>query len=150
MRKKLVEWDLVECVIGIGKNLFYNSPMEATIVICRTNKPSNRRGKVMFIDARNEVTRKNTESYLEPEHIKKITDVYSDFREVEGFSSIVTIEEIRSADSKLSVQRYVRTGLPEVEEGNFDDSIADWMKAKITFRDAFSGVCDMIGGKVHV
>ena len=67
MRINLVESDLVECVIGIGKNLFYNSPMEACIVICRTNKDRSRRGKVLFINAKHEVTRKNAQSYLEKE-----------------------------------------------------------------------------------
>ena len=38
MRRKLVESDLVECVLGLGPNLFYNSPMEACVVICRTQE----------------------------------------------------------------------------------------------------------------
>ena len=62
MREKLVRSDLVECVIGIGKNLFYNSPMPACIVICRTKKPDTHKGHVLFIDAVNEVTRKSAES----------------------------------------------------------------------------------------
>jgi len=39
MRRKLVELDLVECVLGLGPGLFYNSPMEACVVVCRTRKP---------------------------------------------------------------------------------------------------------------
>ena len=70
---------MVECVIGIGKNLFYNSPMEACIVICRANKPANRRGKVLFINAKHEVTRKNAQSYLEQDHIDKIANTYFGF-----------------------------------------------------------------------
>lgn len=58
MRRKLVESDLVECVIGLGPNFFFNAPMEACIVICRTVKPLNRRNKILFINAVNEVTRK--------------------------------------------------------------------------------------------
>ena len=45
MREKLVKGDYVECVIGLGPNLFYNSPMEACIMICRMNKLPERRGK---------------------------------------------------------------------------------------------------------
>lgn len=41
MREKLVRSDMLECVIGLGPNLFYNSPMEACIIICRKNKPAN-------------------------------------------------------------------------------------------------------------
>src|SRR5690349_2102431 len=57
MRRKLVEADLVECVLGLGPNLFYNSPMEACVVVCRTTKPKARKGKILFINAVNEVTR---------------------------------------------------------------------------------------------
>ena len=59
MREKLVRSDMLECVIGLGPNLFYNSPMEACIVICRTKKSDDHKGHVLFINAVNEVTRKN-------------------------------------------------------------------------------------------
>src|SRR5690606_23376342 len=94
MREKLVRSDLVECVIGIGKNLFFNSPMEACIVICRTNKEVSRRGQVLFINAKNEVTRKNAESYLEEEHIHRIAQTYSEFKIEEGFSAIASLDQI--------------------------------------------------------
>ena len=71
MREELVKMDLIECIIGLGKNLFYNSPMEACIVICRSKKPASKVGKVLFINAVNEVTRKDAQSYLEEKHIKK-------------------------------------------------------------------------------
>ena len=45
MRAKLIEHDVVECVLGLGPNLFYNSPMEACIVVCRTSKPKERRAQ---------------------------------------------------------------------------------------------------------
>ena len=48
MRKVLVQLDLVEAVIGIGKSLFYNSPMEACIIICRSKKTSQRRKKSFY------------------------------------------------------------------------------------------------------
>lgn len=54
MREKMIRGDYLECVIGLGANLFYNSPMEACIVICRMNKTAARRGKVLFINAVNE------------------------------------------------------------------------------------------------
>jgi type I restriction-modification system DNA methylase subunit len=56
MRRKLIEQDWVECVIGLGPNLFYNSPMEACVMICRTHKPSDRKGKILLINAVDEVT----------------------------------------------------------------------------------------------
>ena len=51
MRRKLIEADVVECVLGLGPNLFYNSPMEACVVICRAAKPKARKGRILFINA---------------------------------------------------------------------------------------------------
>lgn len=107
IRKKLVEKDLIECVIGIGRNLFYNSPMEACVVICRTQKDDEKKGKTLFIDAKHLVTRKNAESYLEKEHIKEIVDVYNKYENIQGFAAIVTKDEILGNDGLLSISLYV-------------------------------------------
>src|SRR5262249_32429680 len=53
MRRKLIEADVIECVLGLGPNLFYNSPMEACVVICRTAKAKDQRNKILFINAVN-------------------------------------------------------------------------------------------------
>ena len=130
MRVKLVQSDLVECVIGIGKNLFFNSPMEACIVICRTNKPLNRRGKVLFINARNEVTRKNAQSYLEDCHIVKIANTYLNFEAIDDFSAVATTDQIAQNDSKLSIALYVRSSENESESAiNIEDAVAEWYES---------------------
>lgn len=126
MREKLVALDLVECVIGIGKNLFYNSPMEACIVICRKQKTADRIGKILFINARDEVTRKNAQSYLEGKHIRRIASTYHAFSEVEGFSKTATIREIQENKSKLSVALYVNHDDEEVESVDVNDVVTDW------------------------
>ena len=58
MRENLVKMDTLEAVIALGHNLFYNSAMISCILVCRVNKPVERKGKVIFIDAENEVSRK--------------------------------------------------------------------------------------------
>jgi len=79
MRAKLIESDLLECVLGLGPNLFYNSPMEACIVICRMNKPKERQGKVLFINAVNEVARVSAQSFLRTSHQDRIVSAYREF-----------------------------------------------------------------------
>ena len=108
MRQKLVEADLVECVLGLGPNLFYNSPMEACIVICRTSKPPERSGKVLFINAVDEVTRERSMSYLKPEQQERIADAYHNFKDLEGFAKVSSIDEIDANDGNLSIPLYVR------------------------------------------
>jgi type I restriction enzyme M protein len=119
MRQKLVDADLVDCVLGLGPNLFYNSPMEACVVICRKDKPAKRRGHVIFIDAVNQVTRERSMSYLKPEHQERIADTYHDFKDVEGFAKVASLEDIRANDGNLSIPLYVRGKVVSEEKGEY-------------------------------
>lgn len=116
IRANLVESDLVECVIGIGRNLFYNSPMEACVMICKQNKREGRQGKILFIDAKEKVTRKNAESNLEPEHIKDILEAYLKYDYIDGFSNVATIDEIKQKGYMLAIPLYVTKN----NEGTYD------------------------------
>jgi type I restriction enzyme M protein len=112
MRKKLIQSDNLECVIGLGPNLFYNSPMKACIVICRMNKQPNRRGKVLFINAINEVTRKNAQSYLDEDNIQKIAKAYENYETDDNIARVATIKDIEKNDFSLSIPLYVKETSP--------------------------------------
>ena len=107
IRKKLIEADILDCVIGLGPNLFFNASMEACIMMCKMKKPPERVGKVLFIDAKNEVERKNAESRLTPEHIEKIASAYHAFKSVDKFAYVATNDEIREKDCNIGIQMYV-------------------------------------------
>lgn len=133
MREKLVRSDLIECVLGIGRNLFYNSPMEACIIICRSNKPVERRGKILFINAKHEVTRKNAQSYLEESHIKKISDVYLNYENIDGFSKVVDNSEVLKNDGELTISLY----LPEENDDEIlsvEEAVEAW--SEVSFKRA--------------
>jgi type I restriction enzyme M protein len=115
MREKLVQGDYVDCIIGLGPNLFYNSPMEACIFICRSKKSPERCGRILFINAVNEVERKNAQSYLTEEHIQKIASAYHKYKNIDGFSRIVTNKEIENNDYSLSIPLYVEHSNGDVE-----------------------------------
>lgn len=108
MRTKMVEQDWVEAVIGLGPNLFYNSPMESCIVICKRKKTAARKGKVLFIDALNEVTRERAQSFLKPEHQQRILSAYKTFADVPGFAKVATLAEIGANAGNLSIPLYVK------------------------------------------
>lgn len=149
LREKLVKKDLVECVIGLAPNLFFNSPMEACIVICRTNKEANRRGQVLFIDALNEVTRKNAESYLEDSHIEKIANAYDKYQDIEGFAKLTTIEKINGNKYKLSIPLYVVQSKQEeiVESLSMKKLIGNWIEGRDKIRETFCQLCELLKSK---
>lgn len=131
MRERLIEHDVLECVLGLGPNLFYNSPMEACIVVCRMNKPSNRRRKILFIDAVNEVTREKAQSFLTNEHIMRINNAYQSFANDDGFCSVVSIDEVNEKSCNLSIPLYLksnkrmRSEKQDVKEN--DEIVSDWL-----------------------
>jgi type I restriction enzyme M protein len=143
LRKRLVEADLVECVIGIGRNLFFNSCMDACIIICRTQK-GDRKNKVLFINAKEEVTRKNAESYLEPKHISKIKSAYESFDDIEGFAKTATKEEILNNNAKLSIALYVKRN-NEDDSIDSEECIDSWSNSTSTLNASFVELIKMIG-----
>jgi len=108
LRENLVKSDLAECVIGLGPNLFFNSPMEACIVICRSRKQPERKGKILFINAVHEVTRRNAQSFLEEDHINKIASAYYSFENIPEFSQVATFDEIEKKKFSLNISLYAR------------------------------------------
>jgi type I restriction enzyme M protein len=107
MRRRLVESDLVECVLGLGPGLFYNSGMEACVVICRTRKPEPRRGKILFIDAVHEFAREGAQSFLRAEHQNGILGVYQSLEDEPGFATVLAVEDVLTKKGSLSIPLYV-------------------------------------------
>lgn len=149
LREKLITSDLVDCVIGLGANLFYNSPMEACIVICRMNKHPERRGQILLINAVNEVALKNAQSYLDDVHIKKIADAYQSYADIDGFSKVITIEDSKKNGYSLSIPLYVREVVSEeaVDNRSVTECAAEWLDRVFETRIAFEDLKSLIGGE---
>jgi type I restriction enzyme M protein len=108
MRQAIVESDLVECVLGLGAGLFYNSPMEACVVFCRADKPPDRKSKILFVNAVEEFTRRQGQSHLESSHIGKISAAYEAFEDIVSFSRVMDIDELAKTGFNLNFAHIVR------------------------------------------
>ncbi len=120
IREGIVRKDLIEAVVLLPEKLFYNTGAPGVVIVLNRNKPEDRKGKIIFINASNEyekhpdVRRLNR---LGEEHIKKIVEAYREFKDVEGFARVVDLEEIKKRDYNLNVSLYV---FPKVEEEQID------------------------------
>jgi type I restriction enzyme M protein len=151
MRRKLVESDLLECVLGLGPNLFYNSPMEACVVICRTRKPAQRKGRILFIDAVHEVARERAQSFLKPEHQQRIVGAYQTFADDPGFAKVATTAEVLEKDGNLSIPRYVRPIGNGAGSGGYQDLKTAWTAFEGSGREFWQqmdALADMLDGGV--
>ncbi|RRD69882.1 class I SAM-dependent DNA methyltransferase [Tannerella forsythia] len=130
VRTNLVKSDLLEVVIGLGPNLFYNAPMEACVLFCNNHKPQSKKNKVTFINAVREVTRKNAESYLEPHHISKILNAFNSNEDIDQFKETVSIDDIAGNDFDLSIQKYVFIKDVDEEDICFSTALSKWEKSR--------------------
>src|SRR5438093_6976626 len=123
IRKKFLEQDLVEAIIGLPQNLFYGAGIPACILVMRPNltgqplnpnKPAARRGHVLFINADAEFHAGRAQNYLRPEHVEKIVSTFDRYENVPGYARAVTIAEIadESNDFNLNIRRYVDNAPP--------------------------------------
>jgi len=115
IRKKMIEGDYVDAVIGLGKNLFYNSSMESCLLVCRMKKPKERKGKIIFIDAKEELRLERSNAWLEPQHIKKISETYWKYKAIDNFSKIVDNNDVLNNNGNLNIQLYVHRSQDETE-----------------------------------
>lgn len=144
MRKNLVQSDLVDCVIGLGPNLFFNAPMEACVVICRTHKEAGKHGKVLFINAVKEVTRKNAQSYLEDAHIGHISAAYRNYGDEPGYAKVATIDEIAEKDFSLNIPLYVRDETTIEPPPSIEECVDDWLVQSIAINEATDKLIEML------
>ena len=146
VRKGLVLSDKIEAVIGLGPNLFYNAPMEACILICNNRKAKELKNKVIFINAKYEVTRKNAESFLENSHIKKITEAYKSVNDIADFKRLVDFEEIEKNRFDLSIQKYVYISeINKAEAVSAEDALASWERQHSLLVNSVDTLIGMLG-----
>ncbi len=113
IRKAFVDDDLVDAVILLPDNLFYNTTAAGIILVLRKNKPKKKRGKILLINASHEFEKGRPKNYLPDEKIRKVAKASRDFKDVDRFTKVISVEEAIKNDYNLSPSRYVDSGATE-------------------------------------
>jgi type I restriction enzyme M protein len=144
IRKHLLEKDLLECVIGLGSNIFYGTQLAACIMVFKSEKPTEKKNKVLFIDASEQIRKGRAQNFLEPEHVTRIFQWKQDFIDVKNCVKVATIAEIEENDFNLNIPLYVEKiiedNLPSVEEALADlrNAWNESLKAEEKFKTILS------------
>lgn len=107
MRKKILEMDLLDAVIGLGPNLFYGTGLAACLLVFRQRKKRDRKKKVLIIDASREFKMGKAQNELLPEHIEHIYTWYRDYKDTELVARVITLEDIAANDHSLNITLYI-------------------------------------------
>ena len=146
LREALVKSDLVECILGLGAGLFYNSPMEAVVITLRAAKPPEHRGKVLFINAVNEVAREQAQSFLRESHQAKILNAYRGFTDIDQFAAVTTLDQIGQKGYSLAIPLYVAGTSTAVTADDIDveTAVAEWRTAAANADTALDAVLALL------
>jgi type I restriction enzyme M protein len=114
IRRRLIEADIIDTIIGVGPNLFYGTGIPAAILILRApgSKPQERKGKVLFINADKEYEEGRAQNHLRPEHEEKIVATFGKFEDIEGFARVVNVEELAENGFNCNIRRYADNAPP--------------------------------------
>ncbi|WP_319200078.1 type I restriction-modification system subunit M [uncultured Ilyobacter sp.] len=146
IRQYLIEEkNYLDAVIGLPANIFYGTSIPTCVLVfkkCRQN-PDN----VMFIDASNYFEKAKNQNYLRDEDVERIIDTYRDRAEVEKFSHVATMDEIRENDYNLNIPRYVDTFEEEepVDLGEVAKAIKALDKDISAIDEEIKGYCEELG-----
>jgi type I restriction enzyme M protein len=110
VRKWFVEQDLIEGVIYLPENLFYNTTAPGIILFLNKAKPADRKGKLFLLNASREFAKGDPKNYIPDDAIIRIAETFKFWSETEKFSRILTREEIAKNDYNISPSRYIHTG----------------------------------------
>jgi type I restriction enzyme M protein len=130
IRRGIVEADLIEAVIGLGANLFYNSPMEACVVVLRTRKDAARQGKILFIEGVKQVTRDRAQSSLSKDNEEKLLNAYLQTENHPDIARLVDLAEIQANNYNLSIPLYVSGANGKERHYNVGDAVQAWQDGR--------------------
>src|SRR5690606_14167966 len=110
IRRWFVEHDLIDGVILLPENLFYNTTAAGIIVVLRRNKPKDRRGKIVLVNASREFRKGNPKNHLTDEAIARIAAAYLKAEPVDGPLTVIDTKKAEEYDCNLSPSRYSSNG----------------------------------------
>ncbi|MBT0080870.1 type I restriction-modification system subunit M [Vibrio alginolyticus] len=133
IRKQVIESDIIEAVIGLGPNLFYNSPMESCVVVLNCNKPAERKNKILFINGIEHVTRERAHSRLSDDDLDVLCEAYFKPENQSDIAALVDLEDIRENQHNLSIPLYVKAKDDE-EVHDIGHVIESWKMSRVQLK----------------
>ena len=135
IRAALLKEDLIEAAIGLAPNLFYGTQLAGSVVVLRRDKPTDRRKRVLIVDASNMFRKGRAQNILDAEHGEQIVKWFEAFEDVENRAKVVSIAEIEDQAWTLNISRYVLPPIG-VEIPPLSEAISDVKQALFEARTA--------------
>ncbi|MGX7204954.1 type I restriction-modification system subunit M [Enterococcus pingfangensis] len=140
IRKSLIDKHQIETVIGFPDKLFLNTSIPVCVLILRKNRVES---DILFVDASKDFEKLKNQKHLRPEDVTKIVDTVVNRKEIEKYSHLATLEELKENDYNLNIPRYVDT-FEEEEPIDIVEVSNDIMKLNTEIKQAESDILAML------
>ncbi len=130
IRKAFVEGDLIEGVILLPENLFYNTTAPGVIVVLARGKPAARKGQILLVNASAHFRKEKPKNVLTAEGIQAVAEVFRRWESRPKLSRIVTLAEVQAADYNLSPSQFVEVN-DRVNHRSLAKILADLQAARV-------------------
>ncbi len=114
VRQWFVDQDLIESVLYLPENLFYNTAAPGIVLFLNRAKPTGRQGKIFLVNASQIFEKGNPKNYIPDNDIQRIANILIDWKEEEKLSRIIDYTEIAKNDYNISPSRYIHTSDAEI------------------------------------
>ena len=143
MRKKFVEEDLIESVILLPENLFYNTSAPGIILLLNRSKPDERKEQILLINLSQYFEKGKPKNILTDDAIEAATEVYQAWEPREKLSNVITLEDAQKTDYNLSPSQFVDVG-DKIEHRPVNEILADLTEARIAREKADNALEDVL------
>lgn len=147
IREKLVKADLIEAVVTLGDKLFYGTGLSPCFLILRRMKPAEHSARILMVDATKVLTPKRAQNILSDGDVDRIFQLYADYKDIEDFSKVVTLEEVESKDFNLSPNRYVEYHKEAIRP--YAEVKKEFLKALEAVKQAETAFCNLMTLEPH-
>ena len=143
IRKGFVENDLIEGVILLPENLFYNTSAPGIVLLLNRSKPTERKAQILLINLSNYFINQKPKNVLTDEGIDATTEVYQAWESREKLSKIITLEDAQKTDYNLSPSQFVDVG-DRIEHRPISEILVDLTEARIAREKADKTLEDVL------
>jgi type I restriction enzyme M protein len=127
IRKAIVEADLIEAVVLLAEDLFYNTTAPGIVLVRNRRKPHP--DQILLVNGAKHFSKGRPKNYLEQTHVAALADAYLKWRAVDGFSAVITAADTEKNDYNLSLSRYVSVG-EQAEDLPLDEAAVELREAE--------------------
>jgi len=143
IRKWFVDRDLIDGVILLPDNLFYNTSAAGVIVVLSNRKPAARKDKIVLLNASRRVQKGRPKNFISEDDIRPLATAYLKGELVEGEIAVITREQAAEADYNLSPSRWVGNANEQIQRP-IAEIIADLFKLDDAAREIDTKLAKML------